>query len=145
MKDKISNDPKKYLTRSDIANGGIKTSYKEKIKIMNNIKKTTDVKLEVFKFKDYLTNFIGIFDKPLLKGKKMRVFDYIEWFPEKENYRYEVICFDGFGVWDIHKCRTRKIAREEKNLHKSLFVSLVPFIPQFPYIKIWDRKAHSWI
>jgi len=126
MKNKISNDPRKYLTRSDIANGGMKTSYKEKIKKMNNIKKTTEVKLEVFKFKDYLTY-------------------YINWNPEKENYRYEVICFDGFGFWDLHKCKTRDIARQEKLMHRSLFISLDPFIPQFPYIKIWDRKIHSWI
>ena len=75
----------------------------------------------------------------------MRALDYIDWFPERKNYRYEVICFDGFGFWDVHKCRIRRAAREEKKLHMSLFVSLDPFVPQFPDVKIWDRQLHCWV
>lgn len=61
-------------------------------------------------------------------------------------------CFDGFGIWDIHNCRTREIARDQKIFHEGLRNTVkiatinFTYLPlQFPQVKIWDRKLHSWI
>lgn len=72
--------------------------------------------------------------------------------------RYQVIAFDGCGIWDYYEYETRAVARVDRDFHSesrergvvydfTQLLGAVRFIdrPLFSKIKIWDREKRRFI
>lgn len=70
-----------------------------------------------------------------------------------DKYRYQVIAWDGCGIWHVSEriTKSRRIARHIKNNYKgqksyyTVRYRIVSLFNDWQAVKIWDRKLRKFI